>query len=186
METLIDALKNDWQGHEALRADIRKNGRFFGNNDEHTDELVNRLIADLDALANKRAPLRGGRFLFGCYIGYNSAHISMGLRTGATPNGRRRGDALTAGIIAEPGMDKNGLTSYLASAARLNYTTLCAPLAVNLKLDKKLTSESDNISPLRNLHETRRTSAPARLPLGRRPQGRCRFTRKNGAISASE
>lgn len=148
METLIDALKNDWQGHEALRADIRKNGRFFGNNDEHTDELVNRLIADLDALANKRAPLRGGRFIFGCYIGYNSAHISMGLRTGATPNGRRRGDALTAGIIAEPGMDKNGLTSYLASAARLNYTTLCAPLAVNLKLDKKLTSESDKLSAL--------------------------------------
>lgn len=148
METLIDALKNDWQGHEALRADIRKNGRFFGNNDERTDELVNRLIADLDALANKRAPLRGGRFIFGCYIGYNSAHISMGLRTGAIPNGRRRGDALTAGIIAEPGMDKSGLTSYLASAARLNYTTLCAPLAVNLKLDKKLTSESDKLSAL--------------------------------------
>ena len=60
METLIDALKNDWQGHEALRADIRKNGRFFGNNDERTDELVNRLIADLDALANKRALTNSG------------------------------------------------------------------------------------------------------------------------------
>ena len=45
-------------------------------------------------------------------------------------------------------MDKSGLTSYPASAARLNYTTLCAPLAVNLKLDKKLTSESDKISAL--------------------------------------
>lgn len=83
-------------------------------------------------------------------------------------------------------MDKNGLTSYLASAARLNYTTLCAPLAVNLKLDKKLTSESDKISAL---FETYMKLGGLQLQptTSRQKTSRTlRFTRKNGAISASE
>ncbi len=148
MRELCDALRADFVGCERLRAEISSHGRFFGNNDDYVDELVNRLICDLDRLANRRKPKKGGRYLFGCYIGYNAAHISMGLRTRATPDGRRSGDALTAGITAASGRDRSGICAFLSSAAKLDYTTLCAPLAVNLRLEGGLKRECEKTSAL--------------------------------------
>lgn len=148
MGELCSALHDDWRGHEQLKAEIAACGRFFGNDDDFVDSLVNRIIHDLDALANRRPPRKGGRYLFGCYIGYNYAHISMGLRTRATPDGRSSGEAFTAGIIAASGRDQKGLCAFLNSAAKLDYTTLCAPLAVNLRLDANLKCMMDKISVL--------------------------------------
>lgn len=148
MTELCNALHDNWHGHEYLLKKITSKGRFFGNNDDFADSIVNRLIHDLDALANRRKPSKGGRYVFGCYIGYNGAHVSMGLRTRATPDGRHSGDSFTAGIGAGPGRDKNGICAYLSSAAKLDYTDLCAPLAVNLKLDSSLKPESDVLSAL--------------------------------------
>ncbi len=148
MAALCRALKEDFRGHETLRAEILRDGHFFGNNDDFVDTLVNRLIHELDALANRRKPRKGGRYLFGCYIGYNAAHISMGARTRATPDGRKSGDAFTAGITAAPGRDKNGITAFLSSAGKLDYETLCAPLAVNLRLDANMKSHTDKLAAL--------------------------------------
>ncbi len=148
MRELCEALSKDWQGFERLREEIIDCGRFFGNDDDYVDEIVNRLIHDLDELANRRKPKKGGYYLFGCYVGYNSAHISMGLRTRATPDGRRSGDAFTAGICSEFRRAKNGACAYLNSAAKLDYTILCAPLAVNLKFESRLKERLDVISRL--------------------------------------
>ena len=132
MNKLITALKADWAGCEALRGYIIKNGHFFGNGDGAVDSLLNRLIADFDAIANKRQPKKGGRYVFGCYTGYNASHITMGQRTMATPDGRHSGDPFTAAISAQPGYDKNGVTAFLKSASGLNYDILCGPLAVKM------------------------------------------------------
>ncbi len=148
MPQLCEILRDNWQGHEAIRAEILSRGQYFGNGIPETDELVNRLIHDLDALANTRKPGKGGRYVFGCYIGYNGAHISMGKRTRATPDGRFDGDTFTAGITAHPGQDKNGIPAFLTSAASLDYVTLCAPLAVNLRLEAGIKQKIEAVAAL--------------------------------------
>ncbi len=148
MAELCEILRQNWQGKEAVRAEILSRGQYFGNNIPAADALVNRLIHDLDTLANARKPMKGGRYLFGCYIGYNGAHISMGKRTRATPDGRYDGDAFTAGITAHPGQDKNGIPAYLTSAASLDYETLCGPLAVNLRLEAGVKTQTKAVAAL--------------------------------------
>ncbi|MBO5217899.1 MAG: hypothetical protein J6C52_00615 [Clostridia bacterium] len=147
MAELIAALRDNWRGQESMRTQIQKRGRFFGCGDKDADEMVNRVIGTLYAHM-PRGPKKGGEYLFGCYTGYNHAHISMGLRTRATPDGRYDGDAFTGAIIAAPGKDKNGLTAYLKSAASLDYTRLCAPLAVNLRLDPGTAADTDKLTCL--------------------------------------
>lgn len=40
MQNLIDALKNDWQGHDILLYRIKKKGEFFGNDDETSNYVA--------------------------------------------------------------------------------------------------------------------------------------------------
>ncbi len=46
-----------------------------------------------------------------------TSHIAMGRETGATPNGRRAGEALSAGVSPSPGAARTGLTAVLQSVA---------------------------------------------------------------------
>ena len=47
--TLTAALDADWKGHEALRRQILRQGRFFGNNDPLSDGIARRLTGSLAA-----------------------------------------------------------------------------------------------------------------------------------------
>lgn len=148
MEELFSALDRNWENCAQMEKQLRDCGMFFGCDNIPADETVNTLIRDMTGLARRRKPGKGGVYIFGCYTGYNHAHITMGLRTRATPDGRRNGEAFTGAISAAPSRDKEGLTAYLKSAARLDYTRLCAPLAVNLRLDSACVRHPDLMASL--------------------------------------
>jgi len=48
--------------------------------------------------------------------------LSMGKATGATPDGRKTGTELAAGVGAMTGQDMNGVTSLIGSVAKLDFT----------------------------------------------------------------
>ena len=76
--------------------------------------------------------------MFGTLTGYELAHLYFGKESGASLDGRFAGDPFAASIAAFPGADKNGMTSYLKSAAKIDETLIQSSVVVNLKMDKAL------------------------------------------------
>lgn len=52
MKELVDAVKNNWAGYEDLRTIIMKKGKFFGNDDDCSNEVANRFFGALDEWNN--------------------------------------------------------------------------------------------------------------------------------------
>ncbi len=114
---LRDALKANWKGYEKLRLEIGKDPEKYGNDIDSVDRLFVEFIDHADAYLT-RPNHRHGYFALGAStIDY---HIRYGEQTGATPDGRYAGEALSKNIGASIGKDRNGLTALIKSAVKID------------------------------------------------------------------
>lgn len=154
MSELVDAVKNNWAGYEDLRTVIMKKGKFFGNDDDCSNEIANRIMGALDEW-NSTDNYLGKKWLFGNLIGYNEHHKFFGDKTKATPDGRFDGDMLTFGIGQSGGKDREGLTALLNSVAKCDpYNILTGPSVTNIMLDDGLIKNDENFEKTVDMFET--------------------------------
>lgn len=154
MSELISAIKSNWEGYEDLRALIMNEGYFFGNDDECSNKIANRLF---EALAewNDTHYYLGKKRMFGNLVGYNEHHKFFGNSTKATPDGRFDGDMLTFGIGQGGGKDREGLTALLNSVAKCDpYSVLTGPSVTNIMLDEQLIKKDESFEKLVYMFET--------------------------------
>jgi len=147
-------LEANWAGYEDKRSYIVNNGRYFGNDDDYADLLVNKVTASVNAFAEKYTPYRGGRYLFGTLTGYELSHISFGKISSASPDGRYAAEPFAASISSFPGADKGGITAYLKSAAKLDGRLLQSSVVVNLQMDRTLVDSKEKRERLAALLRT--------------------------------
>ena len=153
MEELVNALKDNWAGHEDLRTLILKKGKFFGNDDYTSNEIAHRFFGALDEWDNTDTFL-GKKWLFGNLVGYHDHHRVFGEVTKATPDGRYDGDLLTFGIGQGNEKDREGLTALLNSVAKCDpYNIMTGPSVTNLTLDEQLVKNDDNFEKLVSMLE---------------------------------
>jgi pyruvate formate-lyase/glycerol dehydratase family glycyl radical enzyme len=88
---LLDALQEDWAGYDHLRRRCIEAPKYGADDDWADGHLRDALGIYFDAYEGHRTP-RGGRFV--CGLITMSTHMVMGRRTGATPDGRKRGEPL--------------------------------------------------------------------------------------------
>ncbi len=118
MKELINAMQADWKGHENIRQ-IMINAPKYGNDDAYADSIaaeVHHRTAEVLASSKNRFgyPLRGD----GSGI---SVTYGAGAMVPATPDGRKSGDALSDATLSPGfGMDQNGPTAILNSAAKIS------------------------------------------------------------------
>ena len=154
MSELVSAIKSNWEGYEDLRALIMNEGYFFGNDDECSNKIANRLF---EALAewNDTHYYLGKKRMFGNLVGYNEHHKFFGNSTKATPDGRFDGDMLTFGIGQGGGKDREGLTALLNSVAKCDpYSVLTGPSVTNIMLDEQLIKKDESFEKLVYMFET--------------------------------
>jgi len=90
-ETLLKALEHDWKSKDRLREKCISAPKY-GTDNEWADTHVRNLLAIyFDTFSGHSTP-RGGRFV--CGLITMSANEVMGKTTGATPDGRKRGEPL--------------------------------------------------------------------------------------------
>ena len=145
MSELVAALAADWKGHEALREDIARHGKFYGANDPFTNGMAQLVHTSLARFAEGRRDRHGLKYDFGNLMGYND-HIGLfGALTGATPDGRKSGETLSFGCGPSMNRGADAATSQLLAAAKMDPEhVMCGGAIMNLTVSPTvLTNDTD-------------------------------------------
>ena len=145
MSELIAALKADWQGYEDMRMLILKKGKFFGNDDDTSNYIAQKLYRELYDFLKDKTNLYGYHWLIGDLLGYNIHHKWFGEKTLATPDGRYNAAMLKFGLGQSEGRDREGLSALLNSIAKVDPNGIgCGSTVTNITLDEQLIKNDDN------------------------------------------
>jgi pyruvate-formate lyase len=132
---LIAALDADFEGFADVRRRLLAVPKY-GNDDDRVDALQQRLHASLCRVTAAHAR-RAGLDSYLIVIINNLMHCVLGRITGATPDGRKRGEALANANNPSSGMDRAGTTAFLASLVKLD-TRVHAGAVQNMKFSPEL------------------------------------------------
>lgn len=130
---LKEALLTNLEGTrgEEIRKMLLKAPKY-GNNDDYVD-LIAANLAKLFAEEVKGCgtPWRGGTYET-TFQGL-TANVPEGLATGATPDGRKAGEALADNISPSAGTDTKGITAMLHSIAKIDHSSYLFGDILNVK-----------------------------------------------------
>ena len=116
MSELLDALATNFKGKEALRQ-MCLNAPKYGNNDPYADSIGLEIETIFAEMTGRYTTAYGGKLVL-MHVPI-ILHISQGKLVGATPNGRREGEALSEGISPSQGADTKGPTTTLLSVKNI-------------------------------------------------------------------
>lgn len=114
MGDLLEAMAANFEGKEAIRQMCLKAPKY-GNNDPYADSIGHDIEGFFAAMAHEHKTAFGGELDLR-YVTITS-HVPFGSIVGATPDGRKAGEALSDGIAPSQGADQLGPTASLASVA---------------------------------------------------------------------
>ncbi len=145
MSQLMDALGDDFRGHEALQARLRNRTPRYGNDDDYADSVMRRVFDAYFDAVDGRPNTRGGRYRINLLP--TTAHVYFGSVTGATPDGRVARAPLSEGVSPVQGMDRKGPTAVFRSAAKIDHLRTGGTL-LNQKLSPRLLEKDGDVDKL--------------------------------------
>ena len=118
MAQLLQALKDNWEGHEELRQ-MFLDAPKFGNDDDYVDLFAR------DVYIRTCQTIHSFKTIYGFNVqsdgSGSAAYFSFSGLTGATPDGRKDRDVCNDGTVSPlPGTDKKGPTAVLKSVAKID------------------------------------------------------------------
>lgn len=119
MKTMLDALKNNFEGYEVVQAYLEKKVEKYGNDMEEVDELTAKEMDYFFDEMEKYTTHRGGPFVASLLP--VASYVAFGQNTGALPDGRKAKMPLADGISPNVGTDLNGPTAVLKSVTRIDH-----------------------------------------------------------------
>ncbi|MCK4564227.1 MAG: glycyl radical protein [Verrucomicrobia bacterium] len=141
MGELLKALGNNFESEEALRLKLWNRTPFFGNDDDHADEIAVRIFETLFETIDGRPNTKGT--LYHMNMLSTTCHIYFGKMLGATPNGRLAFLPESDGTSPSHGADRNGPTAVVKSLGKLDQTKTGGTLLNQRFLPDVLASEQD-------------------------------------------
>ena len=136
IEALAEALHENFRGEEALHQTLSTRMPHYGNDTDAADlegKYVLRVFDDLVLSYNRPdCPEKYVSTLFGYFF-----HIYHGEITGATPNGRLRGEPFSDSMGPSQGKDVSGPTKLLNSALKQDFSTMTGGYALNVKINRE-------------------------------------------------
>lgn len=151
MGELLEALKTDFEGREALRKQLLDETPKYGNDDEYADSVLTQIFEAYFQAIDGRPNTRGGCHRINLLP--TTVHVYFGRVTGALPDGRRASQPLSEGISPVQGADRNGPTSAIKSAARIDHLRTGGTL-LNQKFTPHLMQDENGIDKVAQLVRT--------------------------------
>ena len=151
LNEFIDIVKHDWEGHEALRLQLRTQLTYYGNGDPESDAMMQRLY---DAFVSKICTRKfHNEILFPAGISTFGRQVTdefLDNRT-ANPDGHKKGEFLSNNITPTPGTDLRGATAVLRSYGALDMKKLPGGTALEIKMSHATVRGEDGIEGLMDL-----------------------------------
>lgn len=118
IDEMLNAIEDDFKNNPVLHAAILNKVPKYGNNDPKADSNA-RFVSEIFCKSvSQYDNYRGGKYNPGFWT--MTTHVGWGKLGGALPNGRRANQHYASGVTPGGGMDREGPTSSLLSAANLN------------------------------------------------------------------
>ena len=145
---LLQALEENFSGHEAVRQQLINKTPHFGNDVDYADELMVEIFNAYYAEVNGRPNTKGGVYRINMLP--TTCHVYFGSVVGATAEGRRAGEPLSEGISPVQGTDRLGPTAVIKSASKLDHARTGGTL-LNLKFTPQVLEGEEGIEKLSQL-----------------------------------
>ncbi len=145
-------LDRDWENDGNLRRKILRDPDKYGNGSPHADELMLRVAELCNRTCHNRPNARGGVYKIGqISIDFN---VKFGAKTGATPDGRKRGEAHSKNIGPSVGMDRNGVTGLINSLAKMDMSFFSHAGMLDLVLHPSAVSGDEGLEVMLSILRT--------------------------------
>ncbi len=148
LSVLVEALKNNFEGYDALQRQILKDIPKYGNDKNEVDSMVGEVTGWIIEETKKHTTFRGGYFIpsLFCWI----MHERLGSVTEATPDGRKRAFPLGDGSGPAQGREVKGPTASVLSSTKWRHEYFIGGIAVNMKFSRENFTEEtlNNIASL--------------------------------------
>ena len=131
MDQLLLALEANFEGFEALRAELLSRVPRFGGGETLPTQIAAELLDHVFEQFQRSDNYRGGHYLPGYWSMSN--HVAFGKLSGALPSGRRRGKAFTPGLTPSP-LAQASLPEQIRQVAALDAEKMPNNIAFNVKV----------------------------------------------------
>jgi pyruvate formate-lyase/glycerol dehydratase family glycyl radical enzyme len=150
MNGLLDGLSRNFEGCEKMRH-VLMHAPKYGNDLEYADSLARDVFDMYFDMVDGRPNTKGGEYRVNLLP--TTVHIYFGQVTGATPNGRKRGEPLSDGISPSQGADTRGPTAVIKSASKIDHARTGGTL-LNQKFLPQVLQDDTGIEKLAHLIRT--------------------------------
>lgn len=118
LQELVDAMKANWEGHEAMRLTLWNRTPFFGNDDDYADDIMRRVYDSLFRNIDGKHSILGPTYHLNMLS--TTCHNYFGQKLAATPNGRFSGMPESDGTSPSHGADRHGPTAVVKSLGKMD------------------------------------------------------------------
>ena len=139
---LVSALEADYQGCEPLRQMLRNRAPKYGNDVEPVDRIAKEIVefyCDAVQANGHNRPGPGPKEA----AGFMLFILQYKNLIPATPDGRRQGDPVATSLSPAVGMDRNGPTAVLQSAAKIDLTKASYGSVLDLALHASIVQDEE-------------------------------------------
>jgi formate C-acetyltransferase len=145
-------LENDWKGYEKLRLKIQREKEKYGNGLTDVDLIAEAIARFSSNKINMRPNSRGGFYKAAMHSA--RTFITLGELTGATPDGRKKGEEMSKNISPTMGMDINGVTALLNTVGKIDSALFPEDYALDVMLHPAAVQGDDGLNAMSGLVRT--------------------------------
>ena len=145
---ILMALESDFKGYENLQYEMIYETPKYGNDDDYADKQAVEVFEIYYHAINGRPTSRGGVHRINMLP--TTCHVYFGSVIGATPDGRNAFKPLSEGISPSQGADKQGPTSVIKSASKIDHLRTGGTL-LNQKFSPQFFEDEDSYNCLTSL-----------------------------------
>ena len=142
-------MAENWEDHEPLRLRMLRSKRKWGNNDPEANALGAAAIKTFADCLNGKPNSKGGQFLASGHCARQ--FIVLGEKTGATPDGRKRGEEMSKNLSPTMGADTEGATALVNTLAASDVTMLPADYPLDMMLHPSVCSGQKGLELMKAL-----------------------------------
>jgi formate C-acetyltransferase len=152
-DEIKEYIATNWEGPQGEQARMMMRSiRRYGTGNVLADTYAQRIAQTFTKIVKQTPTPRGFNIIPGLFSWANT--IPMGKAVGATPNGRRAGDAISHGSNPDPGFRKDGAPTAMAVAIASVQPGYGNTAPMQMELEPSLSKDEGGIEHVANLIKT--------------------------------